>query len=106
MQGSKGHTHVKNWLLDSGGEGEGGVIWENSIETCTLPYVKQMTSASSMYEGGYPKSVLWDNPEGQGREGRRRRVQDGGIHVYLWPIHAEVWQKPSQYCKVMILQLQ
>ena len=26
MQGSKGHTDVKNELLDSGGEGEGGVI--------------------------------------------------------------------------------
>ena len=22
------------------GEGEGGMIWENSIETCILPYVK------------------------------------------------------------------
>ena len=22
------------------GEGEGGMIWENSIETCVLPYVK------------------------------------------------------------------
>ena len=28
-----------------------------------------------------------------------------GMHVYLWPIHADVWQKPSQYCKVSILQL-
>ena len=64
MQGSKGHTDVKNRLLVSGGEGEGGVIWENSTETCILPYVKQMTSANSMYEGGYPKSVFWDNPEG------------------------------------------
>ena len=64
MQGSKGHTDVKNELLDSGGEGEGGVIWENSTETCILSYVKQMTSASSMFKAGYPKSVLWDNPEG------------------------------------------
>ena len=28
-----------------------------------------------------------------------------GTHVYLWPIHADVWQRPSQYCKVIILQL-
>ena len=28
-----------------------------------------------------------------------------GTHVYLWPIHANVWQKPSQYYKVIILQL-
>ena len=28
-----------------------------------------------------------------------------GTHVYLWPVHVGVWQKPSQYCKVIILQL-
>ena len=28
-----------------------------------------------------------------------------GTHVYLWPIHVDVWQKPSQYCKVFIFQL-
>ena len=33
-------TDVKNRLLDSVGEGEGGMIWENSIETCILSYVK------------------------------------------------------------------
>ena len=31
---------VKNSLLDSVGEGEGGMIWDNSIETCILSYVK------------------------------------------------------------------
>ena len=60
----QGDTDVKNRLLDSVGEGEGGMIWENSIETCTLPYVKQMTHVSSMHEAGHPKLVLWDNPEG------------------------------------------
>ena len=37
---SKRDTDVKNRLLDSVGEGEGGMIWENSIEMCMLPYVK------------------------------------------------------------------
>ena len=40
MQGGKEDTDVKNRLLDSVGEGKGGMIWENSIETCTLPHVK------------------------------------------------------------------
>ena len=40
MQGSKGDKDVKNRLLDYVGEEEGGMIWENSIETCILPYVK------------------------------------------------------------------
>ena len=29
----------------------------------------------------------------------------GGTHVYLWLIHVDVCQKPSQYCKVIIFQL-
>ena len=40
MQGNKRDTDVKNRLLDSVGEGEGGQIWEHSVETCVLPYVK------------------------------------------------------------------
>ena len=40
MQGSKRDTAVKNRLLDSVGEDEGGMIWENSIETYMLVYVK------------------------------------------------------------------
>jgi len=64
MQSNKRDTDVKNRLLDSVGEGKGGMIWENSIETCILPYVKQSTSASLVHEAGHPKPVLWDNPEG------------------------------------------
>ena len=40
MQDSKRDIDVKNRLLDYVREGEGGMIWENSIETCMLPYVK------------------------------------------------------------------
>ena len=64
MQGSKRDTDVKNTLLDSVGEGDGGMIWENSTETYILPHVKQMTSASLMHESGHPKPVLWNNVEG------------------------------------------
>ena len=35
----KRNTDIKNRLLDSVGEGEGGMTLENSIETC-IPYVK------------------------------------------------------------------
>ena len=64
-----------------------------------------MTSGSSMREAGHSKLVLWDNPEGWGREGGRRGVQDGGTHINPWPIHVNGWQKPPQYCKVISFQL-
>ena len=51
-------TDIKNKLLDSVGEGKGGMISENSTETCILPYVKQMASASLMHEAGHSKPVL------------------------------------------------
>ena len=28
-----------------------------------------------------------------------------GTYVYLWLIHVDVWPKPTQYCKAIILQL-
>ena len=37
-------------LMDSVGEGEGGMFQENSIETCILSWVKQITSPGWMHE--------------------------------------------------------
>ena len=82
MQDSKRDTDdIKNRLLDSVGEGKGGMVWENSIETCILPYVKQIASPSSMHETGHSEPVHWDNQEGWNGEGGGRRVLDGG-HMY------------------------
>ena len=50
MQNRKRDTDVQNRLLDSVGEGEGGMIQENSIETCILSRVKQITSPGGMHE--------------------------------------------------------
>ena len=36
MRDSKRDTDVQNGLLDSEGEGEGGMIWENGTETFIL----------------------------------------------------------------------
>ena len=46
----KRHTDLQNRLLDSVGEGEGGMFWENSIETSILSRVKQTTSPGWMNE--------------------------------------------------------
>ena len=37
-------------VLDSVGEGEGGMIWENGIETCIISYMKQITSPGLMLD--------------------------------------------------------
>ena len=46
----KMYTDVQNRILDSVGEGEGGMFRENSIETCILSRVKQITSPGWMHE--------------------------------------------------------
>ena len=35
----------------------------------------------------------------------RGRFKREETHIYLWLIHVDVWQKPTQYCKAIILQL-
>ena len=74
-------TDVKNRLLDSVGEGEGGIIWENSTETCILSYVKQIASPVSVYKTGCSGLVHWDDHDGWDEEGGGSGVQDGE-HVY------------------------
>ena len=81
MQDSKRDTDVLNSLWDSVGEGEGGMIGENGIETCKLSYVKQITSPGLMHETGCSGLVHWDDPEGWNGEGGGREVQDGE-HMY------------------------
>ena len=51
------------------------------------------------------KSVLCDNHEGWDVEGDGREVKEGADILYLWLIRVDVWQKPKQYCKAIILQL-
>ena len=81
MLDNKRDTDIKNRFLDSLGEGEGGMILEDSTETCILPYVKQIASLGPMYETRHSGSVHWDDPEGWDGEGGGRGLQDGG-HMY------------------------
>ena len=50
MPNRKRDTDVQNSLLDSEGEGEGGMFQENSIEACILSRMKQITSPGWMHE--------------------------------------------------------
>ena len=50
MIDSKRDTDVLNSLLDSVGEDESGMIWENGTETCKFSYVKRIASPGSMLD--------------------------------------------------------
>ena len=59
------------------GEGEGGEIWENGIETCVISCMKRVASPGLMHDTGSWGLVHWDDPEGWYGEAGGRRVQDG-----------------------------
>ena len=61
------------------GEGKGGIIWENGIESRVLSYVKRITS--SMHDTGCLGLEHWDDPEGWDGGWYGRGVQDGE-HMY------------------------
>ena len=46
----KRHRFIEHSFIDSVGEGEGGMFQENSIGTCILSKVKQITSPGWMHE--------------------------------------------------------
>ena len=77
MQNRKRDTDVQNRLSDSVGEGEGGMFQENSIETCILSRVKQITSPGWMHDTSARAWALWEDPEGGGGEGGGRGDRDG-----------------------------
>ena len=77
MRDRKRDTDVQNSLLDSVGEGEGGMIWENGTEMCIISYVKRIASLGSMHERACSGLVHWNDPEGWAGEEGGRGVQDG-----------------------------
>ena len=80
MQNRKRDSDAQNRLVDSVGEGEGGMFQENSIETCILSRVKQITSPGWMHE----------TSAGIGWRGSWEGGPGWGIHVNPWLIHFEV----------------
>ena len=66
-------------ILDSVGEGKGGMFWKNS-----------------MY-------IIYSETDHQ--RGRLEGGSGWGIHVTPWLIHVNVWQNPQKCCEVISLQL-
>ena len=74
MQNRKRDIDVQNRLLDFVGEGKGGMFLENSIKTCILSRVKQITSPGWMHE---TSARAWCT--GKAQRGRVEREAGGGI---------------------------
>ena len=68
------------WTLGEG-EGEGGMIWENGIETCIISYMKRVASPGSMHDTGCLGLEHWDDPEGWYGEGEGFRMGNTCIPV-------------------------
>ena len=98
MRDSKRDTDELNSLLDSVGEGEGGMVWENGIETCKISYVKQTASPGLMHDTGCSGLVHWDDPEGWDREvGEEFKMRNTCTFMVD---SSQCRAKPIQYCKV------
>ena len=91
--------NIENSLLDSVGEAEGGMIWENGIEIRIISYMKRVASPGSIHDTGCLGLVHWDDPEGWYGERGGKRVQDGE-HMYTCGRFILIFGKPIQYCKV------
>ena len=76
MQNRKRDTDVQNRLLDSVGEGEGGMFQQNSIETCILSRVKHITSPGWMHE-----TSPWGWCTGKTQRDRGEREVGAGIRM-------------------------
>ena len=61
------------------GDGGGGLIWKNGIETCIISYVKWIASPDSMPDTGCSGLVYWDDPEGWYGDGGGKGVQEGNM---------------------------
>ena len=87
-----------------GEKGEGALYGKSNMKT----YITICKMDSQWYFAVCLRELKWGSVTTQRGEMRR---EVGGMfkrertYVYLWLIHVEVWQKPTQYCKAIILRL-
>ena len=99
MQDSKKDTDVYSGLLDSEGEGEGGMIWENGIKICILSCKNRIASLCPMQDTACLGLVHRDDPERCYGEGGGRGFMFGNACTTVVD-SCQYMAKPIQYCKV------
>ena len=87
-----------------GEEGEGGMYGESNMEpyitVCKTNSQREFSVWLRELKLGLCNNLEWWDGEGGGGRFKRERT-----YVYLWQSHVDVWQKPTQHCKAIILQL-
>ena len=78
---------------------------ESTINLNTLSYVKQVAGGNLLNDAGSSQPVFCDNLQGQDGWEVGGGFKREGSSVYLLLVHDDVWQRPIQYCKAIILQL-
>ena len=100
MRDSKRDTDVQNGLLDSEGEGEGGMIWENGIETCIHYHVRNEVPVYVRYR----IQDAWGWCMGMIQRDDMGWEVGGGFRIgsLYTPVvdSCQCMAKPIQYCKV------
>ena len=100
LQGSNGDADTGNRLVDTLGEGEGGVNGEQrgSVYMTVCKTDNQWAFAVPRKE---LSPALCDSLEGWEMGGVFRSNR---TYVNLWLIHVDVWQRPTQYYRAIVLQ--
>ena len=73
------------------GEGEGGMIWENGIETCIISCMKRVASPGSMHD-----MDAWGWCTGTTQRDGARKEEGGGFGR----IHVDIWQNQYNIVKL------
>ena len=104
MQDRKRDTDVQNRLLDSVGEGEGGMFWGTASKhvyyqgwnrsPAQVGCMRQVLGAGAL---GWPRGMRWG---GRWKGGLRM-----GNTCRSMAVSCKCMQKPLQYCRVISLQL-
>ena len=99
MQGSSRGADIENRLLDTG--------WDERREQRgymhTTVWKTQSQRGSAVGLGGSSQGSVPTQRGGTAWEAGGRPQREGS-HANPWLIHVDVWQKPTPYCKAVILQ--
>ena len=89
MWDSKRDTDVKNRLLDSVGEGEGGMTWEKSIDKyiiiCEIDRQSRFDAWDRVLRAGalgWPRGMVWGGRSEEGSDGEHMYTCGRFILIY------------------------